>query len=227
MARTYTSAARRAAATPAPVDDPQGLLTWVDGNTTRARQALRQLEETPVDPADTAAVAARQQLVDALLDVFPSFVLDGERFRVLGEMQLLDLCELMRLNRRNVKTVDPAGVAALADFFQGALGPDEYERFREFCRVNCVDQDTLNDIMEGIVEDLAEVPTSRPSRSAPGPLTAGLTSKVVSMSSGTVRAEPMPPEDFQAFLARRQEQTSVGPLGTPAPEQTREFVSYG
>ncbi|MCT2276312.1 hypothetical protein M3G91_01645 [Micromonospora chalcea] len=241
MARDYTSAARRAAATPTPSGaDPVGLLAWVDNHTGRARQALRDLEALPVDPRDEAAARQRQWLVDQLLDVFPSFTLDGERFRVLGEMQLLDLCELMRLNKRNVKTVDPAGVAALADFFTGCLGPDEYERFRTYCRDNCVDQDVLNDIMEGIVEDLSEVPTSRPSHSVPGPSSSGPTSRVVSLS----RTSPQPgspppavpltdPQAFEEFLQRRAQQPpEPEPLGAPAAPwspttQDPGFVSFG
>ncbi|MGC5664925.1 hypothetical protein ACN261_31545 [Micromonospora sp. WMMD723] len=220
MARNYTSAARRAAATPPPAGDLDTVMAWIDGNTTRARQVLAALDKQPVDPTDTAARLARKLLREKVLDVFPSFTLDDVAFRVLGEMQLLDLCELMRLNKRNIKTVDPAAVAALADFFQGALGADEYERFREYCRTNCVDQDVLNDVMEGIVEDLSEVPTSRPSHSVGGPSSAGPTSTDAS-------PPPMSPEAFEDFLASRTE-PQPGPLGLPeTTNPTREFVYFG
>lgn len=221
MGRTYTSAAKRAAATPPPAGTLAEVLAWVDGHTGRARQLLAQLDAAPVDAGDQAGVAARKELVDALLDVFPSFTLDGETFRVLGELQLLDLCELMRLNKRGVKTVDPSAVAAMADFFQGALGVDEYERFRRYCRENAVDPDVLADIMEGVVEDLAEVPTSRPSHSVGGPSTAGPGSKVDSPSA------PMSSDGFQDFLQRRTE-PAPGPLGLPTTEEPhREFVYFG
>ncbi|MEV6798543.1 hypothetical protein AB0M91_09365 [Micromonospora rifamycinica] len=228
MARNYTTAAARAAATGSPDPaDPAGLLAWVGKDTTRARQALRDLESRPVDPRDTQAAADRQHLVDRLLSVFPSFTIDGVVFRVLGEMQLLDLCELMKLNRRGVKTVDPAAIASLAEFFQGCLGAQEYERFRVHCRENAVEPDLLNDIMEGVVEDLSEVPTSRPSHSVGGPSNPGPGSKV---------DLPWPPasmdqDAFQAYLASQQ-QPATGPLGTPTPPPaptppTPGFVYFG
>jgi hypothetical protein len=223
VSRQYTSAAKRAKATPMPgPSDTGGLLAWVGQDRTRARQALRELDAVPASPADHEA---RRPLVEALLDVFPSFSIDGETFRVMGEVQLLDLCELMRLNKRNVKTVDPTGIAALADFFRGALGDEEYERFREFTRANCTDPDLLNDIMEGIVEDLTEVPTSRPSHSVGGPSSSGLTSRVVSLSQGTVSESPMSAADFQAYLDRQQQQPE-GPLSVPT-QQGPGFVSFG
>ncbi|SCL15051.1 hypothetical protein [Micromonospora inyonensis] len=224
MGRTYVSAAKRAAATPPPAGTLGEVLAWVDGHTGRARQLLAQLDATPVNSGDQAAVAARKELVDALLAVFPSFTLDGETFRVLGELQLLDLCELMRLNKRGVKTVDPVAVAALADFFQGALGADEYERFRSYCREHAVDPDVLSDIMEGVAEDLTEVPTSRPSHSVGGPSSAGHGSKVDSPSAPA----PMSSDGFQDFLQRRTE-PDPGPLGISMrdPQPPREFVYFG
>lgn len=239
VTRQYTSAAKRAKATPPPGPaDTAALLAWVGRDRARARQALRELDAQPVD---AAGHDARRELVEALLAVFPSFSIDGETFHVAGEMQLLDLCELMRLNKRNVKTIDPAAIAALADFFRGALGEEEYERFREFTRVNCTDPDLLNDVMEGIVEDLSEVPTSRPSHSLPGPSTNGPTSKAVSLSRGTVSQAPMSTEEFRAYLEQRtptpqesqagrhqleREEQPVGPLGVPT-RQTPQFVSFG
>ncbi|MFI6162239.1 hypothetical protein ACIA59_20135 [Micromonospora haikouensis] len=223
MSREYTSAARRAAATAPAVDDPTGLLAWVGTSTVRARQALAQLEAAPL-PADADADqrAAREQLVDQLLDVFPSFVLDGEPFRVMGEMQLLDLCELLKLTKRRVKTVDPAAVSALADFYAGALGVDEYERFRTFVRDNAIDQDVLNDVMEGIVEDLTDRPTSRPSPSASGPSTTGAMSKVVSLSGpqrGVVLQPAAAPPDFAAMSPQE--------FADWHANQTRGVTSFG
>lgn len=216
MARTYTSAAKRAATMPDPTGDASTLLAWVGSDRARARQALRDLDAQP-------ATATTRKAAETLLEVFPSFTLDGETFRVMGEVQLLDLCELMNLTKRNVKTVDPAAIAALADFFRGALGADEYERFREFVRVNCVDPDVLNDVMEGIVEDLTEVPTSRPSHSVPGPSNSGPTSKVVSLSQRSVQESPMSTDAFRDYLQRQQKQAT--PL-IPTTE-TRGFVSFG
>ncbi|MEV0805729.1 hypothetical protein [Micromonospora sp. NPDC050200] len=206
MSREYTSASRRAAAAAPPVDDPTGLLAWVGTSTVRARQALALIESAPppADPGEDvpAAELSRGQMVGRLLDVFPSFTLDGETFRVMGEMQLLDLCELLKLTKRGVKTVDPSAVSALADFFSGALGLEEYERFRTFVREHAIDQDVLNDVMEGIVEDLTDRPTSRPSPSASGPLTTGAGSKHVSLSGpqrGVVLQPTPTPPDFAAM----------------------------
>lgn len=223
MARSYTSAARKAAETRPAVEDPTGLLTWVGANRTRARQVLADLDGRPV-PA--GGEQDRQDLVEALLQVFPSFTLDGETFRVMGEMQLLDLCELVRLTKRRVSTTSPTAVVALADFFLGALGEAEYDRFRLFCREHAIDADVQNDVMEGIVEDLSEVPTSRPSHSVPGPSTSGPTSTVVSLSRRTVEQAPMSTEQFQDFL-RRQEQEQQSPLAVVGTSTTPGSVSYG
>lgn len=230
MARTYTSAARRAAAQ-APTDphDQTGLLAWVGRFPARARQALRLLDEHPVDPADTGAVAARARLVEQLLDVFPSFELDGEVFRAYGELQLLDLCEITKLNRAGALAADPTSLAALSDIFAGALGQAENERFRAFCRANAVDPDTLNDIMEGLMEDLSEVPTSRPSPSPGGPSTSGPTSRVVSLSPHTAGPAPMSSQEFADFMQGWEPAPAgpptppASPLGLPTPGP----VSYG
>lgn len=240
MSREYTSAAKRAAAPAWGTVDAEQMLAWVDGDPARARQVLRDLDAIPTD---AAGHEARRPLVEALLAVFPSFTLDAVEFRVEGEMQLLDLCELMKLARRKVKTSDPSSIAALAEFFEGAMGAGEYERFRSHCREHCTDPDVLNDIMEGVVEDLTDRPTSRPSPSAAGPLTSGPTSKVVSLSpTGSVQValpEPagplapdmlsMTPEQFADWQAE-QRARAQSPLGVPIPPvqaQTPESVYFG
>jgi hypothetical protein len=216
MGRQYSSAAH-----------PDGWLTWVDGDRARARQVLADLDAAPA-PADESEADQRAQLVDALRALFPSFSLDGVEFWVYGELQMLDLTELMGLARVNTKSADPRALAALGDFFRGALGDGEYERFRAHCRSHCTPPDVLSEVMEGVVEDLAEVPTLPPTPSARGRSSTGPTSRVVSLSAGTSQEAPMTPEAFAAWQAGQA--APPGPLGQLPPDpdsSTPRLLSFG
>lgn len=121
-----------------------------------------------------------------------AFDLDGVEFATSGAVALLDLVEVAKM--ADSDGASPEGIAALGEFFESALGKDEYKRFRKHCREHGTDPDTLILIMQDLVEAVGENPTQRPSSLPAGPPATGLTSRVVSRSQGTVVEMPLTPE---------------------------------
>lgn len=116
----------------------------------------------------------------------PSFDLDDVTFVCEGGISTLDISEFAKVAKTGIDTEDPAAAAVFAEFFEAALGPKVYAQFRKHVRDHGTDQDVFVDIMSGIIEDFLGRPTQEPSHSQDGPSTTGPTSKVVSLSKGSI-----------------------------------------
>ncbi|MEV4179944.1 hypothetical protein AB0J28_00675 [Streptosporangium canum] len=121
----------------------------------------------------------------------PTFVLDDVEFRCAGAPSLMDLSELARLSELGVDSVTPEGMSIIAEFLSGAMGRQEYNRFRTHIREHGTDPEMVMEILQGIVEDFVARPTSRPSVSPDGPPATPTSSTVVSFSRGTVETGPL------------------------------------
>jgi hypothetical protein len=225
MSREYTSARAQAQAPSLPPGDLPGhdapseaVLAWTGKDPARVREALR---------SERTRIPLRPGLVDALESLIPNFRLDGRRWvAAVDDLTVLDITELARM--ANVDADSPEGIAALGDFFETALGRAQYRQFRDHCRRNRTPDDVLLDVMAGLVEDLTGRPTQPPSPSPAGPEPIGATSRVVSLSDGTVR--PMSSEEFARWQETRQE---LGGRARHLLDLQQEvppppgFVSYG
>lgn len=212
MGKAYSSAAERAKAGVGPMpDDPQLLLTWVGDDPERARLAWKSVAGWSA-PAGPHEQAQRVELLDAIRGRLPWFDLDEVRFHCYGNVTLLDLSELTRAASSVMES--PDGAAALADFFEAALGRAEYRRFKDHTRAHGTSEDIIASIMQDLAEEFTARPTMRPSPSAPGPLNTIPTSKVIS-PSGQVTETPMTLDQFHAWLAQTQAPHSFA--ATPVP----------
>jgi hypothetical protein len=146
-----------------------------------------------------------------------SFDLDGVEFIGGGAISTMDFAEYARLAAAGIDSQDPSGVAIIADVFLGLLGEQTYQRFRTHCRRHHTDDETLVDILKGIMQDATEAatnrPTPRPSDSPDGPQNDQATARVVSFSRATVS------------------EVAADPVSLPEPETqsvpTPAVVSYG
>ncbi|GAA3720723.1 hypothetical protein GCM10022224_103420 [Nonomuraea antimicrobica] len=120
------------------------------------------------------------------------FELDGITWVCESNVSLLDLSEYARLAQQGVTAESPEGAAILAEVFSGLLGSN-YQRFRRHCRVNRTDGKIMVEILRDLISDSAERPTRRPSDSFAGPPLGEATSKVVSLSRGTVTVQHVEP----------------------------------
>jgi len=134
------------------------------------------------------------------------FDLDGVTFVGEGDISVMDMSEYARLASQGVDSESPEGIAILADVYRGLLGDRVYNQFRAHCRKHGTDGDTLVAILQGLITDAAERPTSRPSDSSDGPQTAPATATVVSFSRATVEQTELPAKE---------------------PTQEPQLVSYG
>jgi hypothetical protein len=117
-------------------------------------------------------------------EALETFTLDGAEFTPVGNVHLLDLCELARNADADVES--PTGIAAMGDFFEGLLGEAEYKRFRAHCRKHHTESETLFLIMNDIIKEVTGRPTMRSESSASGLSTTSTTAKVVSFQGRTV-----------------------------------------
>lgn len=133
------------------------------------------------------------------------FELDGVGFVAGGGLNVLEMSELAAHAEEDVNSA--AGAAALAVVFRGALGED-YERFKRHCGAHGTRPDVLLNIMQDMVEHLAETPTEPSGRFSPGrPETAG-TSRVA-----LPETQPLSDEDiarYRAAIAEAERTRSPG-----------------
>lgn len=138
------------------------------------------------------------------------FTLDGVKFSPRGDVHLLDLAELARHADEDVDS--PAGLAALADFYEGLLGAAEYRRFRTHTREHATEPELLSEIMFDIVKDVTGRPKSKSTRSASGQSSTGTTSRAAPRGAGRRRG----PDRVQELAAA---QGNVELILVPPPEE--------
>lgn len=126
--------------------------------------------------------ASRKQTGAAALD----FDLDGVTFAGEGDISVMDLSEYARLANQGVDSESAEGIGILADVYSGLLGERVYQKFRTHCRKHGTDGATLVAILQDLITEESDRPTSRPSDSSDGPPTVPATATVVSFSRGTV-----------------------------------------
>ena len=123
----------------------------------------------------------------------PRFELDDVEFVCEGGLSTLDISEFAIAAKGGMDTADPTAAAVFAEFFQAALGPVQYRRFRDHTRRNRTGPDELIDIMGDLMVDFVGRPTEEPSHSQDGPSTTGPSSRVVSLQRGSVSQGPAEP----------------------------------
>lgn len=133
------------------------------------------------------------------------FELDGVPFTAAGGLNVLEMSELAAHAEEDVNSA--AGAAALAVVFRGSLGED-YERFKKHCGVHGTRPDVLLNIMQDMVEHLAETPTPPSGQSSPGRPETGGTSRVA-----LPETQPLSDEDiarYRAAIAEAERTRSQG-----------------
>lgn len=87
---------------------------------------------------------------------------------------------------------DMAALAVMWRFIETVVVKDEHAKLRDmlYDTENVITFDQLNVAIGTLMKEYAQRPTPRPSSSAPGRSTRPGTSRVVSLSRGTVRDEP-------------------------------------
>src|SRR5258707_8597927 len=165
----------------------------------RARQS-RPAQQVPLDPRNRRNLGqfSSEKPGDYEPDPNPlegiEFPLDGERFRCLGQLDMLDKSELALLAMSTTDTRSPQGVAMISQFLQLAFGSQEYLRFKWHVRSEKTPEETVVAILKGISEAVGvtiEAETARPTRprssSSPGPsATDGQVARVISLAGGEV-----------------------------------------
>ena len=165
----------------------------------RARQS-RPAQQVPLDPRNRRNLGSfsSEKPGDYEPDLNPlegiEFTLDGERFRCLGQMDMLDKSELALLALSTTEMRSPQGVAMISQFLQLAFGSEEYLRFKWHVRSEKTPDETVVAILKKISEAVGvgiEAETGRPTRprssSSRGPSeTDERVSRVISLAGGDV-----------------------------------------
>jgi hypothetical protein len=169
---------------------------------TRPDAAARdQLDDEPVQTRDVGSFSSDwpddyEPMPNPLAGI--QFTLDGDIFRCLGKLDLLDRSELSMLAMSSMDVRSPQAVGLVAQFLQLAFGPSEYLRFKAHIRANDTPDDTTLAILGAISELVSsdvEAETGRPtgprSRSSAGqPAREERVSRVISLQGGTVEVVP-------------------------------------
>jgi hypothetical protein len=156
-----------------------------------------------------------------------TFTLDGVTFECKGRVSILDTSELAAAAEAAMDTTDPAGMAIISGFLKTAFGPVEYRRFRAHQRGHSTPDETVLDIISGIVEEvelsvqrLTGRPTQSPSGSLPGQQGLGeRASAVIGLQGGDVSIIPagrpadpdLAKERDDQLAAKREAQASKRP----------------
>jgi hypothetical protein len=117
------------------------------------------------------------------------FKLDGIDY-VCRQLGPLELSEVARLQGQAADS--PEAMAFMADFFRMALGAGQYHTFRENVGKFETRVDVFVEIIQGIFEDFANLPTSPPSDSSDGRLSTEPKSTGDSFSRVMSRLEGRP-----------------------------------
>ncbi|MFA7297315.1 MAG: hypothetical protein WC211_09070 [Dehalococcoidia bacterium] len=111
----------------------------------------------------------------------------GESF---GARDTLPAWALMKLAKSQGSGDAMQQVGGLHDFLLGVLQEPESKRFEAFMEAHPdVTFEELETAVGGLMQSYTARPTGRPSPSPAGPMPAGGSSRVVSLSRGTVREE--------------------------------------
>lgn len=117
----------------------------------------------------------------------------GERF---AARNTLPAWALMKLAKSQGSGDAMQQVGGLHDFLLAVLQESEARRFETFMEGHAdVTFDELETAVGGLMQAYTSRPTGRPSPSPAGPTPAGGSSRVVSLSRGTVREEPVSSRD--------------------------------
>jgi len=108
----------------------------------------------------TSEVEATEELPEPI-----TFKLDGVEY-ILRELGPLDLSEIARMDGKDAD--DPKSIAFMAEFFNTALGNQQYEEFRARTGKFSTRVDVFVKIIEGIFEDLSGRNPTQPSASSGG-----------------------------------------------------------
>lgn len=157
-----------------------------------------------------------------------------ERFECHGKVDTLLLSELAY--NADVDTATPEGMALIRQFFAQAFGvrhrivvdkegaehevlveDEAAQGYRKFFKLHGQhgDDDLLMEIMGGLVADFQADRTTSPSVSADGPSESGDSSKVVSLSAGTVKLVPSG-EEGETVWGPEEEQEPTRASGSSA-----------
>jgi len=111
----------------------------------------------------------------------------GERF---AAQETLPAWALMKLAKSQGSGDAMQQVAGLHDFLMAVLAASERDRFEQFMEAHSdVTFEELETAVGALMRAYTTRPTERPSRSPAGPTPSGGSSRVVSLSRGTVREE--------------------------------------
>lgn len=116
----------------------------------------------------------------------------AQLFRCRGEVSTLLLSELAY--NADLDVADPEAMKLIRSFFSNAFGDEEEDRAQYRLFFNLItkhgDDDLLMEVMQGLVEDFMGRPTQQRSLPQEKEPSAGESSKVVSLSAGTVTYVP-------------------------------------
>lgn len=116
----------------------------------------------------------------------------SQLFRCRGEVSTLLLSEIAY--NADLDVADPEAMKLVRAFFSNAFGEEEEDRAQYRLFFNLItrygDDDLLMEVMAGLVEDFSGRPTQQRSLSQESQASAGESSKVVSLSAGTVEYVP-------------------------------------
>jgi hypothetical protein len=145
-----------------------------------AQRDAGQVEPIPFEVSWYAAAAGE--------DGEPVEVEHTEVFHAYGEPSMATLTDAGYY--ADLESDTPEAMAIIRRIFMEAIGNEaEFGRFWKVARV--IDNDTLIDIMAGLIEDTTGRPTIRPSDSSASSSTDGPDSKVISLPGGfSIQAAP-------------------------------------
>jgi len=85
-----------------------------------------------------------------------TYTLDGIVY-TCRELSALEISEVMGMQGK--KADSPESVAFMAKFFRMLLGDDQYDTFVTNCRLYSTPDDTVIEILQGIMQDMTDRPT--------------------------------------------------------------------
>jgi hypothetical protein len=133
----------------------------------------------------------------------------GETFELPDRFNMRLFTRFGTLAKKGVDSEDIEGVAMIDSLIDQCLRPEDVERFDEVCGRERPDFDELMEFVMGVVAEVTERPTKRPSDSSDGPTPTKLSSLDDSSSRVIRRLEEQGRPSIALMVQQRESSVSA------------------
>lgn len=157
------------------------------------------------------------------------FTLDDVTFTCDGVFDQLDMADLASsLMDSGPSWLDPEALGAVGQLFKTIMGEETYRAFRRHRHAHRTPPKTIAAIMQGLIEDLTDRPTNRPSVSPGGPQKTAGSSTAASPSPGRHARPAKAPSPLPEGMPAGDLIQAPPPDGPPPAEPpTRRVINLG